>query len=428
MTNFFIGIIQGISQAVKKNSFLGFGFFLTAAQIVGGVFGYGYQILMGRMLLPEDFALFSALMASFVFLSAPMIAVSMLIARRVSGFKAHHSLFLVKSFFLHVNKLLFIFSGLILLFFWVFAIQLQEYLHLPNAITLILFEAVLIVGIFNTLIHSFFQGLQKFIYIGAFGLLSVILKIILSIGFILANFDLIGALLGVFFSTVIVFVTGAVILLKQLPSQQVRSSFTFKLANLIQIYPVLIAAIATAAMTQLDMVLVNWYFPPREAGLYAAASVLGKTILYLPGGLIVVLFPMVSELHAKGGSGFKIFRQAVIATIICSGAISLIYWTYGDFIILIFYGPNYEGAGQILRWYGFAVMPMAIVIIAEQYLIAKGRVLFAWLFLIIAPFQILSIHLWHSELWMVLLIVGFFGSLLAFIGWWIQARSATLIN
>jgi O-antigen/teichoic acid export membrane protein len=92
------------------------------------------------------------------------------------------------------------------------------------------------------------------------------------------------------------------------------------------------------------------------------------------------------------------------------------YWVFADDIIALLYGPNYVGAGQILRWYGFAILPMALVIIAEQYLIAQGQVLFAWIFLAIAPLQILAIYIWHTELWMILLSMGLFGSLLACIG------------
>jgi len=182
-------------------------------------------------------------------------------------------------------------------------------------------------------------------------------------------------------------------------------------------------------MTQLDMMLVNWYFSPNQAGLYAAASVLGKAVLYLPGGLILAFFPMVSERHAKGENSFSLFRQAVIVTILTCGAIAGIYWYFGDLIIFILYGESYSGAGEILRWYGLAILPLTIVIIAEQYLIAKGKVLFAWIFLLMLPIEIILIHFWHSELWMILIIMGSFGFLLAIIGYilmWHEARRNVL--
>jgi O-antigen/teichoic acid export membrane protein len=272
-------------------------------------------------------------------------------------------------------------------------------------------------SLFNAVNSSFFQGLQNFICIGVLGLLSPILKIIISVGLIFIGLNLNGALLGVASSLGLIFLVGSLILLRQLPNSDIKITFKIKNTSIKQAYPVLFATIATAAMTQLDMVLVNWYFPAREAGLYAAASVLGKAILYLPGGLIVILFPVVSELKARGQGGSRIFRQAVIATFICCSAISLIYFLFGDEIIQLLYGDSYSGAGEILKWYGFAILPMALVLVAEHYLIAKGQVLFAWLFLAIAPLQILAISLWHTQIWMILAIMGIFGALVLFIGY-----------
>ena len=416
MNSFYKQLIGLLSPIVTRNKFLSFGFFLTAAQLVSGAFGYLFQILMGRMLTPVDFASFSTLMATFMFLGAPMVAMSLLIVRKVSSYKANKTIFMVKPLLIYIYKFIFILSSIILLTFWIFSAQLMEYLRINNIIILFIFESVIILSLFNTVNSSLLQGMQKFTLMASLGLAAVVLKIIFSTSFIYFGFGLEGALLGIFVSMGIIVLACSGLLLIQLPSSTCLKQYQFNFSSISKIYPVLAATVAAAAMTQLDMVLVNWYFEPKETGLYAAASVLGKAILYLPGGLVAVLFPMVSELHSKGENGLRIFRQAILATFVCCGAVCVIYWIFADNIIALFYGPNYAGAGQILRWYGFAILPMALVIIAEQYLIARGQVLFAWIFLAIAPLQILSIYLWHTELWMILLSVGFFGSLLACIG------------
>jgi O-antigen/teichoic acid export membrane protein len=69
------------------------------------------------------------------------------------------------------------------------------------------------------------------------------------------------------------------------------------------------------------------------------------------------------------------------------------YWLFGEWLIDRLYGRAYAGASVLLRWYGFAILPMALVMVAEYFLIAKGRVLFAWVFLGMAPLQVLAIHL-----------------------------------
>jgi O-antigen/teichoic acid export membrane protein len=203
---------------------------------------------------------------------------------------------------------------------------------------------------------------------------------------------------------------------------QHKSYSKINIKSLTESFPILLATISLTAMTQLDMVLVNWFFNPEEAGLYAAASVLGKAVLYLPGGLVVALFPIVAERHAKGGKSLSLFLQASIVTLCSCGLIAFIYWLFGEEIIQFLYGESYIGAGKILSWYGFAILPISIVIVAEQFLIAKGKVLFAWLFLGIVPFQFLAIYNWHSELWMILAVMCVFGLILLLIGFWLIFR------
>ena len=105
-----------IQQLTSRNRFLHFGLLLTIINIFGGALGYVYQITMGRMLQPIEFALFSSIMALFALFSAPMGAISMLIVRKVAALKAHGSLFLIKSLFFQINKLFLIFGLTILIF------------------------------------------------------------------------------------------------------------------------------------------------------------------------------------------------------------------------------------------------------------------------------------------------------------------------
>jgi hypothetical protein len=59
---------------------------------------------------------------------------------------------------------------------------------------------------------------------------------------------------------------------------------------------------------------------------------------------------------------------------------------------------------------------MALVMVAEHFLIAQGRVVFAWLFVLIAPLQVAAIHAWHPNLQAVIGIMGLCGTVLAVAG------------
>jgi O-antigen/teichoic acid export membrane protein len=172
---------------------------------------------------------------------------------------------------------------------------------------------------------------------------------------------------------------------------------------------------------------VNHFFPAQDAGLYAAAAVLGKAVLYLPGGIALALFPMVVEQHARRQETRSLFLQALLLVGLVCTAGATFYLVAGRWLVQLLYGAQYAEAGELLRYYGFAILPMTLVMVAEYFLIAKGRILFAYIFVIIAPLQTIAVYLWHDSLVVVIGIMGGFGALLACLGLallWPRERAA----
>jgi O-antigen/teichoic acid export membrane protein len=399
---------------------------MTVANVMGGALGYAYQVLMGRLLTPAEFALFSAVLALGLFFGSPMGALFMVVSRQVSTLLAQGGGHMLRTLYVVTHKRLAVAGGCFLILLVLLIPALQRYLKSPDSSPVWLFGLFLVLSALLLVNGAFFQGLNQFFMLGGTGFVAVLMKIVFSVGLISLGLGVNGALAGVLLSVLSIWVFGMARLLRTLPASADRGQLSIKPFAVAAVTPVIVANVAFMAMTQLDMVLVNYYFPPDMAGLYAAASVLGKAVLYLPGGLVLALFPAVAENHAmKKGSSHLLF-QSVAATFALCGMAALFYWFLGDQLISFFYGPAYSGAGELLRWYGFAILPMALVMVAEHFLIAQGRIFFAWLFLAIAPFQIAVIHLWHDEIWMVVAAIGGGGLALMCVGYaflWRDYRS-----
>lgn len=412
-----IAQFKGSVARLGASRLLRAGFWLTASNVAAGLLGYAYQVLMGRMLTAVEFALFSALMALSMFFSSPLGAMFMLISRRVSYLRAHSQLAGLRSLYWRTHLVLALGGLLFLLSLFSLLNEAQAYLKSPSQSPIWLFGGFIVLGAFLLVNNAFFQGMQRFGWLGGTSVWGVAVKILGSTILIACGLGVGGALAGALFSTVLIWLIGVKAITRAFPSTRGGGRLPLEPFPLNTVLPAIIANIAFAAMTQLDMVLVNWYFPPEQAGLYAAASVLGKAVLYLPGGLAMALFPMVAENHAKDEGSAHIMLQAIAVTAALCGLTALVYWFLGDWLIASLYGPTYAGAGDLLRWYGFAILPMTLVMVAEYFLIAKGRVLFAWLFLGVAPLQVLAISLWHDQLSTVIAIMGTCGAILAGIGY-----------
>jgi len=410
----------------RNSTLLQSGFILTVANVLTGLLGYVYQVAMGRMLTPAEFALFSAIMALSAVFSSPLGALFMVASRQVSTFRVQNRLFEIRQFYWKLNRLVFAgcVVGLMALYFA--KGSLQAYLKSSQELNIWAGGVLVVFSAFMLLNNAFYQGMQRFGWLGGNAVLGVLLKIILSVLLISFGFGVVGALGGAVLSAMLICLLGMVLHAAWLTSDGKSVEVSHTQIQWRSIVPVLIATISFAAMTQLDMVLVNRFFPASEAGIYAAASVLGKAVLYLPGGLVMALFPLVAENHANQQESAHIMIQAVAVTAGVCGMVAVGYWLVGDWLILLLYGPSYQEAGALLRLYGIAILPMTLVMVAEHFLIAKGRVLFAWLFLAMAPVQIFAIYLWHSQLWMVVAIMGGCGAIMALVGYammWLDFRS-----
>lgn len=404
--------------ALYGDRFLRTGFWLTVANLMGGVLGYVYQILIGRMLTPSNFALFSAVMALFAIFSTPLSAAFMVVSRRVTNLLVTGDPRRIQKYYWLILRNLLLLSVPVMILGIFYSDLLAAYLKTEDIYPVWAFLGLLLLTSILVVNNAFFQGSQNFLWLTFTMLGGIALKIVFSVGFIYLGFQLIGALLGILVAGFLTNTIGAIGVNKIMPGPiQVHSNNVEANQSLGNVVPVLVANIGFVAMTQLDMLIVNWFFSSEQAGSYAAASIFGKAVLYLPGGLVLALFPLVAKKHIENAASFYLIRNAVITTAVMCGSVALIYWLLGDQIISLVYGDKYIDAGSYLRWYGFAILPMAFVMVAEHYLIAKGRTLFCWLFMAILPFQFIAVWLWHDHIWMILLNIGVAGAILMLLGY-----------
>jgi O-antigen/teichoic acid export membrane protein len=274
--------------------------------------------------------------------------------------------------------------------------------------------------------NSFIQGSQSFGSLSFIGISTVTLKIILSVILVGVGIGVDGALLGGLVATIIANLIGGYFIYLHFSKNEKHGKYgkydDKSIFEFSKLPPIIIAYISMAVMMQLDVLIVNNLFESEKSAMYAVAATLGKAILYLPGGVVLVLFPMVAEAQERR---FKVKHYMVTATLLalvmCSFCVSF-YWYFSREIIVLLFGEKYIEAEQLLRYYSIAMLPMALLVIAEYFLMALGKVVFAWLSFIFAPLQILAIYIFHDSLFDVITIVGISGLLLLLCGYIIMFK------
>ena len=389
---------------------------LFSASIAGGLLGYAYQIITGRLLGESEYGLFSAVMALFGVLSSPMGGLSMMITRRVSEYRAKFQANEIRDFFWAIYFWALLLGCFLCLIGYIAEPFFLKYVKTEKSEIIYFLYGLIFFSIFPSINGAFLQGFQKFHLISIFGPCFFLLKIVFSSLLILVGFGVAGAILGTLSATVIVL---GLTFLVVLPLIEQGRTKIFSLKEHISIrygVPVIMANISFAIMTQLDMVLVNYFFNARDAGIYAAASVLGKAVTYLPHSIVVAFFPSAVENHTLSRSSKNLLIQSIGLTAILSGIAALFYFFFSDLIVRILFGNTYHEAGNLLKYYGFAILPIAISMVLESFLIAKNKVLLSYLFVAMSPLQIAAVYFFHDSLLQIILIMGIFGSLVTCLG------------
>ena len=158
-----------------------------------------------------------------------------------------------------------------------------------------------------------------------------------------------------------------------------------------------LANVVLATMCNADIIIVRNMFPEEMANPYILAAVLGKAIIYLPSGLILMMFAETSKRTAKEENATKLLWLNIGSTAVMGLAFSTFLYLAGSFIIDWVYDDKYPEAGYILSLYGFVMIPIAIIVVIEHFLIARQRFAFTWIFIFSIPFQIIALLQWGQH-------------------------------
>ncbi len=378
-----------------RNRLLRASSYLTLATLFAGGLGYVFQVLMGRLLCDSDFAVFSSLNSLTMIVGSPLAALMMLIARRVASLNAADTAAgLPKLYHFWQTRVLGAFLVLGCILAWTIP-QVQAFVKTSDGIAIWLFWSVLTINALVLVNAAFLQGFQRFAWLGGLSVVIVVLKIGIACGLIgAANWGLHGVLAGMLSAGFIIWIAGLIHLQQTFPPQQDQcepEAYGFPLHEVVSC---LSATVGFAVLSQADVPVANRVFPSEIAASYAAAAVLGKAVLYLPGGIALALFPMVAANEHCTQSRVSLLRQALTTTFLACCAAATFYSFFGNFLIQLAYGNRYPQAGGILAMYGWAMVPLALVLVLKNFFIASANI---WEgFLVASGGAILLFLLWHQ--------------------------------
>ncbi len=341
---------------------------LMAGGLVANVGNYFFNLLAGRFLGPADYGVMASVIALLYIVSVPSLAVTYVTAKFTSLFKAQNELDRLSFFFVNLNKVVLGLVFLILLVFTFLSSPLSNFLKIESGVPVIFLGALLGMSLLGALNNATLQGLLNFNFLAFSGILSVAVKLVLGIGLVLAGFAVNGALAG--------FLAGA--LMSYLVSfwplkfvlKEKREAVEIEWGRVLKYTaPVFASTLGLTLLYTGDVVLVKHFFPPDQAGLYSALSLIARVILFVTGPVGLVMFPLISEKHAKNESYSGLFFTALSLVSLMVLAATIFYSVFPEFVVKLFFGGQYlAAAGYLGRFALFLSLYSLCNLFASFYL------------------------------------------------------------
>jgi glycosyltransferase involved in cell wall biosynthesis/O-antigen/teichoic acid export membrane protein len=171
-----------------------------------------------------------------------------------------------------------------------------------------------------------------------------------------------------------------------------------------------------------DLVLARHFLSDTDAGLYAAAGLLCRALLFFPAAVCWVALPRFSESHGRGDAARRWLNGAIGITTVLSVAALLLMVLLRKGIVLIAFGSSYRSAAGLIPVLALAMALLSIVnLLVYFHVAAESR---SWLFLLFGMVaEIGLVAVFHSSPEQIALVVLFVAALVAVL----QYRAAVAI-
>jgi len=389
-------------QRLKQNSFIKYNVTYFAANIIVGVLNYLYHFTVGRILGPSEYSIVAALISLQYILQIPTVAITTISMKFSSTLKAQDRLDQISALLDRLSVYFFFCSLFVFLVFAAMSNQIAKFLNVSSPSAVVILGATFLVAFLIPLNRGIMQGLQNFWSLSINLIVEAFLKLVFACLFVVLGFKALGAIAALPIALLIAYGQSFLPLKKYIK----RVVLEIPLRSLMHYSSAIFLAILGITFLQhTDVILVKHFFTSKQAGIYSAAAVMGRTIYLITLPIAGVMFPMVSERHEKNEKHHHLLTFSLILGMGIAGLILLVYTFLPKLAISIMYGQKYISASPYLVWFGVAGTLLSLSSILINYFLAIGNKSFLLFLLTLTMLEAILIFFLHTTLLQVVKIV-----------------------
>ncbi|MHB1335445.1 MAG: oligosaccharide flippase family protein [Candidatus Humimicrobiaceae bacterium] len=394
---------------------LGF-IFITSS--LANIINFFYQIIMGRILGPSGYGELNTLI-SLLFISGAITGTFQTsVTRYISAYNAHNDVYKIKNFFIKITIRFFILSCLIFIILLLLLKLITSFLNMQSSLPLIILGVIIVQGSLASVVTGVIQGMGRFKALGFNSILSTSLKLVLGIFFIYLGFKSFGAVIGIMLAALIAYLI-LFLSIKDILRLKIQNNIDSSI-DIKNFYKstmmILISTVLVTLISYFDIVLVKHFFSSENAGYFAAASQIGRIILFFPGAIGIVIFPRFTEKFEKNERLRGTFLKSYFILLVTSIFFLVIYFFFPEIIIKIMYGTVFiNDSSKLIFLYGLFMALIGFINLQIFYFISMKKYWYLICLFIFFVVEIVLIVNYHNTLKSVLWIEILISSLIFFV-------------
>lgn len=377
-----------------------------------GVFNLLYHLISVRLLSPQDYGTFNALVSIVMFASMAISPLGITLTRFFTEYIARGDFFKLVLVIKKIFKRLFLVSFFIFIFFALFSPQIAKFLK-TQSLYVFICGWIILLSLFSPPITSIFQSFQKFATYSTIGIIATFGKLVTGAILMSLGWGILGCLLGYLTGPIFMMVI-SLLLVMSLFNNDLNLAYQGKTSkvNLVPIYkyflPVSIAMISFTFLTSIDVILVKHFFSDLDAGYYSIAQMVGKIALFLPSALAIVILPKSTNAHVTNGVPLNFLKKSLVLAGLSCGIFTFIAFIFPEFLLKALTGKFNPTSESLAGLFALAMSFYALSWIIINYLLATHNLKFVFSLLILTILETIAVYIYHPSLNIILYIVLMF--------------------
>lgn len=367
-------------------------FMLSVLTVNGG--NYLYNLLLGRILGPEQFSdaailITMLLVLSFVAMTFQLAAAKFTVTLSDSVFGAF-----VKKIYKNAVMVGIFFGAMVV----VFAKDLQAVFHTSSSMMFTIFGIGVPLYFLMSVNRGFFQGKKEFKFLSITYQAEMFTRLGLTLILVLLFHSQSSEMIAI--GVLVSLLVGLFPLKFDKTHFKTKTMLPKKEVSQVKKFFVITAfyELSQIIINNSDILLVKHYFDAYEAGLYASLALIGRIVYFVAWMFVMLLLPTVVQLKKEGKDTTKVLMKYVSYIAVIATTIVVACAMFPTHIVQILFGSEYVQIAPLLWKYAFATGTFAVANIFAYYFLSLDKYVPVIVSAVFGALQVFLVVVYHASL------------------------------